>query len=102
MVYRRDGQEISVLAEVGRTQFQVQQEVGALLDADSRDYLISVSDLVLDGDQVEPTDGDLIVETVGGATRTFRVSSLGDEPCFVWDDGFADRFRIHTKLVGIG
>jgi hypothetical protein len=94
------GTEIEWSATVGRTQFeQVDTATGAVLRTESRDYIGTAADLIVDGRVVEPLVGDFIVQTVGGVRATYEVMSFGAEPAFRYEDSDRLTVRVHTKRV---
>ena len=91
---------VDVLATIGRTEFEVDDGAGALLKVESRDYLILTADLVLDGQQTPPKQGDFILETVGTTTYVYEVMAPGGAPHYRHSDPYRQTLRIHTKLIG--
>jgi len=99
VTYMRDVDSVSILATVGRSEFQVIDAAGAAERIESRDYLVLAVSLVLDSVTVKPEPGDRVVEVDGATTRTYEVMRPGSEPCWRWSDPFNRTLRIHTKLV---
>lgn len=86
----------SITATIGNGEFNSVNEDAVVLTHRSRDYLIAVADLELDGQAIEPMAGDRITE----GTRTYEVLPIGDEPCARYsDDAYHRMWRIHTKLI---
>jgi hypothetical protein len=98
--YQRGALSATLLATIGRTVFELQDAKGFIQKTESRDYLITTSDLVLAGQTVLPERGDKIVETVGNQTFTYEVLAPGREPVWRFSDPFRTQLRIHTKHVG--
>jgi hypothetical protein len=96
MIYRRGGDSAEVPATVGKTVFKVTDDYGRYQHIESRDYLISVADLVLNGTQILPEPGDEIVE--GGFV--YEVMAPNDEPEWRYSDSYRQTLRIHTKYIG--
>jgi glycerophosphoryl diester phosphodiesterase len=73
---------------------------GAVVQWESRDFLIAAVDLVLAGEIVEPLPGDQIKEAAGGKVLVYVVMGPGKEPCWRWSDPYRRTLRVHTKQVG--
>ena len=99
VVFQRGLNTVELPATIGTTVFQIDDGAGALLRIESRDYLISASDLVLAGNAILPKRGDRIHETSGTQTFVYEVVGPGDEPCWRWSDAYRQTLRIHTKQV---
>ena len=100
VVYQRGGEgggAVEVPATIGATTFQVDDDDGAMLRVESRDYLILAADLVISETPILPKRGDRIRETSGSQVFTYEVMAPGDEPCWRWSDGYRQTLRIHTK-----
>jgi hypothetical protein len=66
------------------------------------DFIIPAADLVIVGQQIEPTRGDFIYVNQGLESRIlqkYQVMPLGPQPPYVWSDPFLINYRIHTKLM---
>lgn len=66
------------------------------------DFIIPAADLVIVGQQIEPTRGDFIFVNQGLESRIvqkYQVMPLGPQPPYVWSDPFLINYRIHTKLM---
>ena len=93
VTYKRGVLTASVMAMVGRTQYEVITEESIAARHDSRDYLILRSSLNAFG---EPQPGDYIVE----GSYTGEVNNLGTQPAWHWSDADTRTvYRIHTKDV---
>lgn len=93
--------EVEVRATVGRSEFQLVGEDGGSLQVESRDYLILVSELVLDGQAVTPLAGDLITDENGLRYEVLPSGFSGTgEPSWRYSDLYRRTFRIHTKAIG--
>ena len=101
VVYCRGQAEVEVLATAGRTTFEVESSTGVAERFESRDFIITAADLVLDGGAVVPERGDRIKETVGSLTLVYEVVGPGSEPCWRWSDPYRLAMRIHTKQVDV-
>lgn len=99
VTYRRGANSVAVLATVGRTEFQVDNGYGLIERVESRDYLISTDDLVLNNVAALPERSDQIRETVGEQTFVYEVLAPGKEPVWRYSDPYRRTLRIHTKHV---
>ncbi len=100
VTYCRGQAEAVVLATVGRTTFEVEDSTGVAERLESRDFIITATDLVLNGTTVLPERGDRIEETAGNRTLVYELVGPGQEPCWRWSDPYRLALRIHTKQVG--
>lgn len=100
VVYRRGAQALDVLATIGRTLFELQNQHGIVERIEARDYLITTPELVLNGTAVLPQRGDQIRETKETKTFVYEVMAPGKEPVWRYSDPYRRTLRIHTKLVG--
>lgn len=99
--YRRGDRAVTVRAAVGRTNHEYDRGDGLIVRVESRDYLVDVADLALNGVPVEPQDGDQVVDADGaGREVAYEVAAVAGGPCFRFTDGYRRRFRIHTKFAG--
>lgn len=100
VTYSRTPYSLTILATVGRTAFEVNDDSGGVVEAwESRDYIVSASDLILNAVTTEPARGDRITEEVGGETRIYEVLAPAGQPVWRWSDARRYRMRIHTKLI---
>ena len=100
VTYSRGEDSVEVLATVGRTEFEQADEYGLVHRLESRDFLITVADLVLSGAAIMPQSGDRILEVQSGAVVTYEVLATGPLPPFSYSDAQRITYRIHTKQVG--
>ena len=63
---------------------------------ESRDFLITASDLVLTGTLVLPERGDEIIDDC----FVYEVMAPANEPEWRYSDSFRNTLRIHTKNTG--
>lgn len=96
VIYRRGGNSAEALATVGKTVFKVTDDYGRFQYIESRDYLISAADLVLNDAKILPEPGDEIVED----GFVYEVMAPNGEPEWRYSDGCRRTLRIHTKLIG--
>jgi len=108
VVYSRGDDSVEVAATIGRTVFEIDDGSGAVVQWESRDFLIAAADLAMGGSPVEPQPGDRIWETAGGPSTSsgqekvlvYEVMAPGKEPCWRWSDPYRTTLRVHTKQVG--
>jgi len=100
VTFVRGGRPIVVLATIGKTTFEVDDGYGVLIRHESRDYLITAEDLILDDTPVIPQRGDRIQETQGLQTFVYEVTAPGKEPIWNYSDHFRKTLRIHTTQIG--
>lgn len=99
VVYRRGADTVTVLATVGKTEFEKDDGVGAIVRSEVRDYLIDTMDLVLAGTTTLPERGDLIEETVGSEKFIYEVMPIGSESHYRFSDPYRKSLRIHTRHI---
>jgi len=96
VIYRRGDLSAELPATIGKTVFKVSDDYGRFQYIESRDYLISAAELVLDGITVLPEKGDEIVEN----GQIYEVMAPNSEPEWRYSDSSRQCLRIHTKLTG--
>jgi hypothetical protein len=101
IMYRRGIHSVTLRATVGRTQFELSDGLGTVLETQVRDYLIRAQDLVLNGRPTLPERGDRIEEAQDQLTFIYEVLPLGDEPAWRYSDPYRQTFRIHTRQVDL-
>lgn len=87
---RRSGRQIPVNATLGRTLFRAENEYGITVRIESRDFLISASELT-----DEPERGDVVIYN----GRRYEVLAPNGEPVWRWSEPYQRTRRIHTKDV---
>jgi hypothetical protein len=90
---------VTVIATLGRSTFELDDGAGAVLRVESRDFIVSAADLVLDGQLIEPRSGDRIIQAVEGTLWVYEVTAIGGEPAWRWCDPYHRAMRIHTKQI---
>lgn len=98
VTYRRSGEEAEVVATVGSSRFEAQNQSGVLEQWESRDYMITTADLPF-GD---PERGDRIVEDQGGELVEYECASPRGVPEWHYGDAFRSIVRVHTTQVQSG
>ena len=100
--YLRDGLPAEdIQARIGRTESDSIDNDGLVIQHKSRDFIIQVSDLVLDGSLATPQKGDRITEPDDDASlnHIYEVASENGGAVYTQGDAFRNSFRIHTKLL---
>lgn len=95
VTYTRGASVVALTATPGRTQFELDNGDGVILNIESRDYLIDPADLVIAGTASAPASGDRITE----GDRVYEVMPFGREPAWRWSDTHRTRYRVHTKQI---
>jgi hypothetical protein len=99
ITYRRGANSVSASASVGESVYQVQTAEGVVVEHESRDFMIAVAVLILDGSNVTPREGDEIEQVIDGSTVTFEVGSEASGQAFEFSDPNQTEFRVHTKRI---
>jgi len=93
--------EVEVAAAIGRTVFEIDDGSGAVVQWESRDFLIAAADLVIGDRPVTlPQPGDRISETQDGKVYVYEAMAPGKEPCWRYSGPYRRTLRVHTKQVG--
>ena len=88
---RRGGETLNIPATLGRTLFRAENEYGATIRTETRDFLIAAEDLPDD-----PERGDVILH----AGLHYEVLAPNGEPVWRWSGTGWILRRIHTKEIG--
>lgn len=96
VVVCRDGECLPVMATVGTTRREQQQNNGFITRLQIRDFLIDVCDYPFG----EPQIDDEIHEIEGNRTYVYRLMSPGNsEEPYRYSDRHRITWRLHTQLV---
>ena len=98
--YRRGDASAGLTAVHSRRDYELTDGVGGVEMFSSDDWLLAAADLVLDGSQVTPDEGDRIRQTIGQIVYIFEVMGRPGWPHFNFCDTAGVRLRIHTRLIG--
>lgn len=106
VVYARGSQEYILNASLGRTQFEVTDQVGMLQNVDSHDFIMRSSEMLFDDEQFTPKAHDVIRVTRGGVVHQYTVLQYGNtlnspNQVYRWCDPYGKQIRVHTKYEGI-
>jgi hypothetical protein len=95
--YVRGAVSVDLLATVGVTEFERQDNFGMITRVESRDYIFPFESL---GE--EPQRGDRIEEDdeAAGVTYIYELLYMADTPAWRYSDPDRITIRVHTKLVG--
>jgi hypothetical protein len=96
VTYQRNRASVELPATIGKTIFRIEDQYGRVVHYESRDYLISTEDLVLNGTIVLPERGDEIIDE----GFVYEVMAPANEPEWRYSDAFRNTLRIHTKMTG--
>lgn len=95
VTYRRNHSSVEITAIPGFTNTEEQSVDGAVFSSITDDFLIEVTDLVLDGELTTPQRNDRI----DWGERTFEVFSDGARRAYDYTDQYRTSYRVHTKEV---
>lgn len=95
VTYRRGDDEVELRATRGRSDFEVADDHGVVLEVQTIDFLIRADDLVLAGQATLPRTGDH-VET---DCRLFEVRAPGGQAPWRYAGPHRHTIRVHTKEV---
>lgn len=99
ITYRRGGQSVALRAQLGRTEFVVDNDSGVGVQVQVTDFLFAPSLLVLGGQQALPRPGDRIDwPQPDGKTATFEVRTDVGNDCYRLDP-LRTVLRVHTKRL---
>jgi hypothetical protein len=87
---------VSLSATVGRTELQLQDASGNVIEWKSVDFIITAADLILNSAKVQPKRGWRITRPVGSGSEVYEVQSPGNEQPWRWVDQSQVIMRIHT------
>lgn len=91
-----DGGDIPLTAVPGRSAAQQQTEDG-IVEHQSQDWLVLVTDLAVGDTTYLPARGDTITDAAG---RQWKALADGTDTPWRFNDQFRVVLRVHTKLVG--
>jgi len=101
VLYRRGSLTVPVQAGKGRSTFEITDRSGILIEIESRDFLISAGNLLLDDMPILPEVGDRIIETIGGKLHAYEICNFGAEQPYRFCDPYRYKLRIHTRYIGV-
>ena len=100
VTYRRGAYSVVVSATLGESSHDIVTPAGIVVEVHSRDFLIDVADLVLNGVQATPERGDTIEHVDSqGLTVTHELMSLSNQPAWKYSDPYRLKYRIHTERI---
>lgn len=99
VLYRR-GNHVAELTATPQQYAATVVQDGQDIEIDAYAWTVTATDLLLNGEQVEPQEGDVIEERLNGKTVKWHVMPLGDnEQSWKWLDSSGVLLLIHTKRV---
>ena len=99
VTYVRGEHEVELAATVGRTEFEVDDGTAVPLAVESRDYIVTAADLVLDGERSRPRRGDRVRDVVAGVLHVYEVMAPGGRDCYRLSGPDQSILRVHTRLI---
>lgn len=102
VTYKRGDNEVSLMNVVlGETPFRITRGDKSNLYWSEKDFLIPVDGLIINGELVEPQEGDLILLKVRDVLKTYEVWAPQGEQVWRYSDPEEFTYRIHTKKRNI-
>ena len=98
VTYSRSASSVVITAVPGTTMMETIDDQGSMLKVKVRDYRVLASDLIIDGDLVEPERGDQISEVIGATRFIHEVIGPAGQQHVRWSAMDGSVLRIHTKL----
>jgi len=99
IVYRRGIHAVQLMAVPGRTLIDDYSLDGNPQTAIADDWILPAADLVLDGVETLPKDGDEIDVGDDNHRKTYRVLPAGGDRCFRFVDQARNLLRTHAKEI---
>ncbi len=94
--------EIPVKAVPGTHELQQLDDQQRIVRVEKRDWIITTTDLVVDGEKQDPKEGWQIKWAVDGEVRVYEAySPNGSTQPFRYTDPYNTAVRIHTEFNGI-
>lgn len=100
VTYQRGESTIEVRASRGRREYEVTDASGFITAYESIDWLVDLSDLLIDDIRCEPEQGDRIIEGSLEDGVVYQVMPPPGRAAWEYADAYRNKFRIHTKYVG--
>lgn len=98
-VYRRGAAAVPIEPLKSTVEIEHVEGDGMVTVAKMTVWRLPADELVLQGEQVQPQDGDLIEEQVGATLHRYEVQPVTGEHCYDPIDPDASGFKIQTRLV---
>ena len=95
VTYYHGASSLALLATIGKTQYQIQDDGGSQVGAEIIDFIVLAEDLKIASVKATPKLGDKI-ET---DRAIYEVLFLSGDGCWRYSDPYGIAIRIHTKQV---
>lgn len=92
-------QTAGVPATIGSTTIFASDAAGFTIEEKTRDFIIDATAYMIQGQQVEPTVDDVIIDLSSGSAIPYRVLPQAGGAEKRWSDDYGIAWRIHTKRV---
>lgn len=93
VVYRQGSVAISIQTTAGRSLVEYEGEDGVRTQKEFRNYLIERTELVIDGKEIRPLEGDTITDDSDGNTEIYIVASDGGNS-WRWVSRYHKQYRV--------
>jgi len=84
-------------ATVGRTRVDYEDEHGVRMVGEIRNYLIPAKDLIINNSLTEPEEGDVIIDTNEGTTKTYWVMGTEGSEAWRYTDRYHAMLRVYVR-----
>src|SRR5687767_14536508 len=101
VVYRRGTKDVAITITPLDLEEVVEETEDVGTEIDNHDWSITASELVLNGETINPQQGDVIEETLNGVEYEYQVLPRAvNKPAWAWlDKGTRTILRVYTKKV---
>jgi len=97
VTYMRGTNSVVIEVTVGRTSVEYEDDHGVRIRSEIRDYLIVPSDLILNSVEIEPEEGDKVIDNNEGNTSTYVVMGTEYGQSWRWTDRYHTLMRVHAR-----
>jgi hypothetical protein len=99
VVYRRGDTSATIMATLGQTVRETQDQDGMISETVTRDFVFPAASLAFLGASAEPKKGDKITHVAGGVTFTYDVRPGPTEQCYRRCDHEGVVIRVFTNQI---
>jgi hypothetical protein len=99
VTYERGVESVQTWATLGSTDYEIADDVGAVVEAKTTDFIVTAASLILGGNAKKPQIGDQIRVTRDATILIFEVLDLGGSGHYRPLDPYGEMLRIHTKQI---